>query len=581
MEVCRVLHFCQMTSNHSLSRITVVSLMLCLVTGLLVVRLFYLQVVRGDEYSEEVSTNSATKDISSFERGTIYTKKRDGTLVSAATTVSGYTLVINKEKAGDTDILLEKIKKIIPHVDVDFYQNKILRGGRNVDAVEHITQSEYDAIRELKNLGIAFKEDKWRFYPGNSMSARAVGFVAFKGDALVGRYGIERYYNDTLTLDKDSLYNNFFTEVFSTLHDTVFDEENVTGDIVTTLEPSVTQYLESSLAKTIEKYNADGAGGIILNPKTGEIYAMTYLPTFDLNNFSKVENVSTYNNPLVESVYEFGSIVKPLVMAAGLDMNAVRADTTYIDKGELTINTEKIHNFDKKARGKATMQDVLNQSLNTGMVFVMQQMGKENFKKYMLAYGIGEKTGIDLPGEVSGLISNLKSNREIEFANAAFGQGIAMTPIEITRAFSALANQGVPVTPHIASAIKLKDGKFEPVVFSEGVQVLTPKAAEDITKMLVTVVDKGLGAGQYKNEHYSVAAKTGTAQIALENGRGYHADQYLHSLFGYYPAYNPQFLVLLYVKNPRGVQYATTTLAEPFFDLSKYLLSYYDVAPDR
>jgi cell division protein FtsI/penicillin-binding protein 2 len=137
------------------------------------------------------------------------------------------------------------------------------------------------------------------------------------------------------------------------------------------------------------------------------------------------------------------------------------------------------------------------------------------------------------------------------------------------------------VTPHVAKAVKTKDGEITPLEFAGGTQVISAKASEDITKMLVTVVDKGLGAGQYKNEHYSVAAKTGTAQIALENGRGYHADQYLHSLFGYYPAYNPQFLVLMYVKNPRGVQYATTTLAEPFFDLSKYLLSYYDVAPDR
>jgi cell division protein FtsI (penicillin-binding protein 3) len=570
-----------MSSNNQFSRITGLSLILCLITGFLVIRLFYLQVVRGDEFSEKVTSNYSVEELTSFERGTIYTQKKDGTLVSAAISVAGYTLVVDKNLIKDSDELLSKLRVAIPEIDVDFYTKRMNSKGRYVDVAKHVMQSEYDAINEMKIPGLDFRKDKWRFYPGNDMASRVLGFVAFKGNSLSGRYGIERFYNDVLTLEQSSLYSNFFTEVFATLHDTVFNENDTQGDLITTIEPSVTQYLEASLSKTIEKYSADGAGGIIMNPKTGEIYAMSYLPTFDLNNFTSVENVSTFNNPLVESVYEFGSIVKPLVMASALDMGVVRADTTYIDKGELTINTEKIHNFDKKARGKATMQDVLNQSLNTGMVFVMQQMGKENFKNYMISYGIGEKTGIDLPGEVSGLTSNLKSNREIEFANAAFGQGIAMTPVEIARAFSVLANSGIPVTPHVVSAIKTKDGQITQKEFPLGTQIISPKASEDITKMLVTVVDKGLGAGQYKNEHYSVAAKTGTAQIALENGRGYHEDQYLHSLFGYYPAYNPKFLVLMYVKNPRGVQYATTTLAEPFFDLSKYLLSYYDIAPDR
>ncbi len=571
-----------MSSKFTFSRITGLSLLLCLITGLLVIRLFYLQVLRGDEYSEEVSNNYSVEELSKFDRGTIYTKKKDGTLVSAATTVSGYTLVVDKNSINlSPEKLFEIIKSAIPDADKNFFDKKMNSKGRYIDVAKHVTQSQYDMLNEQKINGIAFRKDKWRFYPGSTLAARTIGFVAFKGNSLVGRYGVERFYNETLTLNKNSLYSNFFTEVFSTLHDSVFKEDSIEGDIVTTIEPSVTQYLESTLSKTIDKYSADGAGAIVMNPKTGEIYAMSYLPTFDLNDFSSVQNVSTFNNPLVENVYEFGSIVKPLVMAAGLDMNAVRPDTTYIDKGELTINTEKIHNFDKKARGKATMQDVLNQSLNTGMVFVMQQMGKDNFKKYMLAYGIGEKTGIDLPGEVSGITTNLKSTREIEFANAAFGQGVAMTPVEIIRAFSTLANGGVPVTPRVGSMIKTKDGEEVKIEPTYGSQLIAQKTADDITKMLVTVVDKGLGAGQYKNEHYSVAAKTGTAQMAMENGRGYYEDRYLHSLFGYYPAYNPKFLVLMYVVNPKGVQYAATTLAEPFFDLSKYLLSYYDVAPDR
>ncbi len=227
------------------------------------------------------------------------------------------------------------------------------------------------------------------------------------------------------------------------------------------------------------------------------------------------------------------------------------------------------------------MQEVLNQSLNTGMVFVEQKIGKQKFREYMLGYKIGEKTGIDSPGEVAGIVSNLKAPGEVEYANAAFGQGIALTPIEAVRAFSILANGGKLINPHIVNRIDYsmnKDKKIE----QESVQLelLKPETTKEITRMLVNVVDN-YGEGSYKLNNYSIAGKTGTGQVAdLVNG-GYYKNQHTHSFFGYFPAYQPKFLIYLYVKNPKGALYASQSVLPVFMENTKFLLNYYEVAPDR
>jgi cell division protein FtsI/penicillin-binding protein 2 len=199
----------------------------------------------------------------------------------------------------------------------------------------------------------------------------------------------------------------------------------------------------------------------------------------------------------------------------------------------------------------------------------------------MKSYGIGEKTGIDLPNETSGLIKNLESPRDIEYANAAFGQGIAMTPIEAVRAFSVLANGGNLITPHLVKQIRYDDGSSKvidyPIVRSG---IIKKETSETISRML-THVYEAYDSGSHKFDNYSVATKTGTAQVAMENGKGYYTDRNMHSFFGYLPAYNPKFIVFLYIKNPKGVKYASQTLIPPFMNITKFLLNYYDVPPDR
>jgi cell division protein FtsI/penicillin-binding protein 2 len=227
------------------------------------------------------------------------------------------------------------------------------------------------------------------------------------------------------------------------------------------------------------------------------------------------------------------------------------------------------------------MQDVLNQSLNTGMVFAYQKLGKERMRDYMLSFGIKEKTGIDLPNETSGLVANLNSPRELEYANAAFGQGIALTPVELVRALSALSNGGILVTPHLGKKIKYDDGTEEDLMYPTKQTKISKETSEEITRMLVTVMDKSLKGGLGKIDNYSIAIKTGTAQVANNVTGGYYEDRNTHSFFGYLPAYDPKFIVFLYAVNPKGVPYAAQTWADPFLRVVKFLINYYELPPDR
>jgi cell division protein FtsI/penicillin-binding protein 2 len=548
--------------------------------GILSVKLFYVQVVHGNTYSQAADRQYVTPSTNIYERGAVYFSRKDGELVSAATQISGFKMAINGSKLKDAQDAYEKISKVITLDREEF----IKRASNKDDPYEEVTgrlsKEQADAITLLKIPGISLFKEKWRFYPGESMASHTLGFVGYKGVELGGRYGIERQYDSSLSRSAHNPYVNFFAEVFSNIEKSLFEDAEPEGDIVTTIEPQVQNFLEKKLTEVKSRYNVDAVGGIIMNPEDGSIYALTSKPDFDPNKFSQVESISVFSNPLVENVLEFGSVVKPLVMAAALDAGVVNAGTAYNDKGSVIVEKNEIFNFDKKARGPGTtMQDVLNQSLNTGMVFVEQKLGKTRLRDYLLAYGIKDKTGIDLPNETSGLVSGiLKSPREIEYANAAFGQGIALTPIGLIRALGALANDGNLVVPHVVKKINYNTGLGKEMTYAITPSKITKETSEEITRMMVTVMDKGLNKGL---EHFSVAAKTGTAQVADNVSGGYYEDRYTHSFVGYFPAYDPKFIILLYAINPKGVQYAATTWTDPFLDITKFLLNYYNIPPDR
>ena len=570
--------------NYSfLSRTRIFSFFILLFASLLVVKLFWVQVVHETSYSERADRQYATPSSDIFERGTVYFQRNDGQLVSAAVQTSGFKMAINPVQIINAEASYKKLSEKITLNHDEFVTKANKKNDPYEEIADRLSKEQADSISVLKIPGVYIYKEKCRFYPGGSLASHALGFVGYKGNELGGRYGIERQYNSELSRDKDNPYINFFAEVFSNIDQTLFKDKVKGGNIVTTIEPAVQGFLEKTLSEVKDKYQIDSIGGIIMNPQDGSIYAMGVKPDFDINDFSKVENVSTFSNPLVENVFEFGSVIKPLVMAAGLDTGVVTAETKYNDTGSVMIEKHQIFNFDKKGRGpNTTMQDVLNQSLNTGMVYLFHKLGKQNMYDYMLSYGINNKTGIDLPNETSGLVSgitaNLKNSREIEYANAAFGQGIALTPMELIRALSSLSNGGNLVVPHVVKSIKYDDGTEKQMIYPETRVKISEKTSEEISRMLVTVGDK---SPLVKMDHYSIAMKTGTAQVAKPNGGGYYTDRNMHSFMGFFPAYNPKFIIFLYAINPKGVPYASQTWSTPFSSITKFLLNYYEVPPDR
>ena len=550
-----------------------------LISLILVANLFHIQIQNGSDFREQADNQYVVATYNAFERGSIYFQDRTGDLITAAGQKKGYKASINPSKVSDPELLYDKINAVVPIEDKDDF---LKRASSDKIYQEVLSELSPEQSKELKNIlgkQVQLHSEKWRVYPLNTVAAHILGFIGYQGDEYAGRYGLERSYEETLVRNGKDLYTNFFARVFHGVQNIVDTDVTLEGDIVTTIEPQVQIFLESQLKGIQEKWKSETTGGIIIHPQTGEIYALGSTPSFDPNNFGG-ESIARFKNPLIENVYEMGSILKPLVVAAAWDAGDINEQTTYEDKGSTIVGKHTIYNFDKRGRGLVNVQEILNQSLNTGMVYISKRMDKDDFRDYFDKYGFAEQTGIDLPNEGRGLTSNLKSNRDIEFANMSFGQGIAITPISMIKALSALSNKGKTVIPHVVKKVNYENGFFNNFDYEdEGVQVVKPETANEVSRMLVNVFD-GYNDGGTKIPHYSIAAKTGTAQIPAPDG-GYYSDRNLHSFVGYFPAYDPEFLVFLYTVHPKEVKYSSQTLLGPFRDTAQYLINYYNISPDR
>jgi len=547
---------------------------------LIIVRLYFLQVVHGEDYLLRAERQyQSREDI--FDRGSIYFTRKDGTLISAAAVASGFRIAVDLRQLEDPDAAFAALEE---HVAIKPEVVAVVTA-KTDDPYEvlavRVSEDAGEAIAELDIPGIIIERERWRTYPAERKAAPTVGFVAFdEEDEVVGRYGLERYYQEILLRGDSGLFGNFFAELFANLDSVTGDGRGAKeGDIVTSIEPMVQEKLGQVLAEISATYGSRSVGGIIMDPKTGEIIALDTYPTFDPNAFRE-SDPDLFGNPLVEHVYEFGSIMKALTMAAGLDAGVISRGSTYTDTGCKTLNSKTFCNHDLKARGVTGMQDVLSHSLNLGVAFIAEKLGHERMRGYFTDLGFNTETGIDLPSEVRGQMGNLDGNIDVEFATASFGQGIAVSPIEMIRALGALANGGEIVTPHLATAVRLENGIVKNLSWGKPERVFEKEAVEETTRMLVNVVDEALAGGTVKVPEMSIAAKTGTAQLAGPEG-GYEAGKYFHSFFGYFPAFSPRFVILLYTKEPQGVQYASETLTHPFMELEHFLVSYYGIPPDR
>lgn len=408
--------------------------------------------------------------------------------------------------------------------------------------VDKATAEQIEKVKEMQLAGIYTDYARHRFYPFQSLAAHLLGFVGIneENDTPTGLYGVEKFYNAELSNGED---------------------------VKLTIDRTLQAQSEFILANLISKFKAGGGTIIIQEPQNGKIVALANKPDFDPNNYGQ-SPVRNFLNQAVQFIYEPGSVLKIITMAAGIDSGVLTPETTFVDSGSVTLNKKTITNWDNKAYGKITMSEVIERSVNTGAVFAEAKTGHQVFYNYLQQFGLGEPTGINLSDEAVGNVKSLASKkmRDIDFAAASFGQGIAITPISLINAFSAIANGGVLMRPYVDS-----EGKPE---------TIRRVISEDTSRKLITMMESAVKkAGVAAIPYYRVAGKTGTAQIP-DFEKGGYTEQYIHSYVGMAPASNPRFVVLIKLDKPDATL-AGLTVVPAFKELAEFILNYYNIPPDK
>lgn len=585
-------HMRRFNQHHSwlpYDRLTGLSIVIFLYSALVFFRLFQLQVIQHDRYLARAEDQHVVQKELDPNRGSIYIHD-----YQAGDAVI-YPVAINKkfyEVFAVPDLIknpVQTAKLLAPLLELEEEQEKSLaeRLSKEEDVYEpikhKIDEEKKIAIEALALAGIKFNEEIFRYYPEGENIAQVTGFVGFKGDDLVGQYGLEGYWQKQLAGEK-----GFFTferdaagRLIPLARRVKAEQENG-ADLVLTLDRSIQFTACNSLKLAVEKHGAEDGSVIIIDPKTGAILAMCGYPSFDPNNYGEAEDYKVYNNYNISEPYEPGSMIKGLTMAAALDVGAVTPATTYEDTGSVEIAGYTLKNSDEKAHGIKNMTQVLEESLNTGAIFAAQQIGVKLFRDYFERFGFGQTTGIQMENEKPGDISSLKKltekkASEIFMYTASYGQGITATPLQIVSAFAAIANGGKLMRPFVIDEVRHANGKVEKSEPQLVRQVISSKTATTLSAMLASVVKSG-HAQRAQIPGYYIAGKTGTAQVADPNG-GYLADKTIHSFVGFAPIEDPRFVMLVKLNHPKGVRFAESTAVPVFAEIAQFLLNYLHVPP--
>ncbi len=464
-------------------------------------------------------------------------------------------------------------------LEKDDILNKLNKEDDPYEPLKHKVDREVsEEIDNLNIQGVNSSLETWRHYPNNTLACHLTGFVGMVGETKVGQYGLEGYYQDLLKGKQGFFKGQRDTAGYRipSLNQKLEPAEDG-AVLVLTIDQNIQFKAEKELKEVIERWDAESGTVIIMEPQTGAIRAMASWPVFDPNEYSQVESMGVFLNPSIQKVYEPGSVFKPITMAAGLDSGHISPETVYQDKGQLSLGGGIIKNVDGKVYNQQTMTQVLEKSLNTGAVFVQQKIGEETFKDYVQRFNFNLPTGIDLAGEIGGNISNLYTGREMNLANISFGQGITVTPLGLITALAAIANRGELMHPFIVEKIVYPNGREEVTSPSSVKEVISQKTAENLVKMMVSVVDNGFGKPA-KIDGYSIAGKTGTAQVPDFEVGGY-SDETIHTFVGFAPAFDPEFIILIKLDKPHGIRFASDSVSPVFKELAKYLFNYLEIPP--
>ena len=582
------------------NRLLVLALFFFAFFAVAISRLFYLQVLKGDFYQSKAKKQQSVNDIVLPERGSIYLSSAGGALgnkgknVPLALTRVWYNVWVSPKEvpAEEKGYVSQKLSETLG-VDPDVIGERIGKDGDPYEPIkDKVEKEKILEIRNLKLKGVHWGAFQDRYYPLGEFASQVVGFVSDSNNGSdkikTGKYGVEGYFDDALKGE-----SGYISGVKKALGSIVLPLSQVIKakkgeDIYLTIDYNVQLTLEKELKKAMEKFSAEGASGIVMDPKTGAILAMASAPSFDPNKFNEVKDASVFLNQNIQLVFEPGSIFKPITMATALDINVVSPDLTYNDTGEVLVGDHIIRNSTLQAWGTQTMTQVLEKSLNTGVIFALRRMPQGVWREYVNNFGFSEKTGLTLAGESKGDLSNLKSGVEVDWLVSSFGPGISVTPLAMASAISAIANGGGLLKPFAISKIVdpsraggIGAGTDGVVSVGEKVvkrRVIKTETSQTLTKMLINVVENGSGK-QARIPGYTVAGKTGTAQVSGPTG-GY-TDKTIHTFVGYSPAFNPAFLMLIKIDNPKGIEFSEGSAAPVFKNVGEFILHYLQVPPDK
>lgn len=557
-------------------RYRIVLLFFTLVFGVIILRLFYWQIVKAAELRKLGETQYGKSIKIEPIRGEIETS--DGFPI-AANKIS-YLLYANPKEVKDKQKTARALSltldldegSISAQLSQDLFWVPLARG----------IDSNLKKAAEGKNiLGLGFEQEFERYYPEASMAASLLGFVGRDEEGSTkGYFGLEGYYDRLLRGKQgsalqihDALGRPILARVNS---DKSFGTDG--SSLVLNIDRSIQFLVEKKLKEGIERYGASGGMVGIVDPKTGAILAMATFPSFDPKKYSEYSN-DLYKNGFISNLYEPGSTFKPLIMSAAFNEKLLKPSSKCsICSGPVSIGGYDLHTWNDKYYPNSTMLEVIQHSDNTGMVFTAQTLGLDRMVKYLDKYGIGKTTGIDLQGETAPVIKPKNSWYAVDLATTGFGQGISVTPIELLTAFSSIANKGIMMEPHIVASVRDENGKITKIEPKEIGRPIDSASAKVMTEVLVNAVNKG-EAQWTRIKGYRIAGKTGTASIPIEGK--YDPNKTIASFIGFAPAAEPKFVIFVILDRPTARIYGAETAAPIFFGIARDLFSYYGIAPDE
>ncbi len=562
-------------------RVMFLSLGVLLISIIVSLRLYNLQVSASDTYQILADKQHNISQLLQGRRGEIYLEDDTESGLYPAAVNREYPMVyIAPNMVSDPNAVVSLLSSVLGKERSEIEQ-KLVDRSDPFEVIEHrVSEDQKNAIQNSGVKGVFVHPEEYRYYPGGTLASHMIGFVGSDGQKRLGRYGIEASFEGVLGGEAGVISGKRDAGGRRMLHEAgSFEAPSDGSDVVLSIHHTIQYEAERILKEAIDENEADSGSMVVMDPNTGKVLALASYPDFDPNEYSKVEDLSLFINTPIQSSYECGSVFKPFTIAMGIDQGKITPESTYVDTGAVHSGSYTIKNSDEKAYGLQTMTRVLDESLNTGTVYVEKLLGNKMFAEYVRRFGFGESTGSGFIGEALGNIKNLDYlNREINFFTASFGQGISLTPLQLARAYSALANGGRLMKPQFVDRIIHPDGSVEVVQPEEDRRVIQESTSKQIGEMLYSVVENGHGK-KAKIPGYRVGGKTGTAQVAKKDEKGYAEGITIGSFAGYAPIGDPKFVVVVKIDNPKKVIWAETVAGPVFGKMMTFLLEHAKIPP--